>query len=50
LVDQPLLVRVEADQRRADLVEHGEHGLRHALAAVASLVPIAQLHRLEGAG
>jgi hypothetical protein len=50
LVDQPLLVRVEADQRRADLVEDREHGLGHALAVVPALVTVAQLHRLEGSG
>ncbi len=50
LVDQALLVRVEADQRRADLVEHGEDGLGDAFAVVPVLVSVAQLDRLERPG
>ena len=50
LVDQPLLARLEADQRGTDLVEHREHGLLDTLAAVALLVAVAQLDRLERSG
>ena len=50
LVDQPLLAGVVAQQLRAELVEHAEDGLGHALAAVAALVPVTQLDGLEGAG
>ena len=50
LVDQPLLAGVVAQQLRAELVEHAEDGLGHALAAVAGLVPVTQLDGLEGAG
>ena len=48
-VDEPLLGRLEADQLRADLVEHRVDGLADPLAAVA-LAAVAQLDRLEGAG
>ena len=50
LVDQPLLAGVVAQQLRAELVEHAEDGLGHALAAVTALVPVTQLDGLEGAG
>ena len=49
LVDEPLLGRLEADQLRADHVEHRVDGLADPLAAVA-LAAVAQLDRLEGAG
>jgi len=34
LVDQPLIVGVESDDRRSDLVEHGLYRVFHALPAV----------------
>ena len=41
---------IDALDRRSELVDHGGDGLEHALAAVAGLVAVAQLVRLEGAG
>ena len=41
---------VDALDGRAELVDHGVDGLQHALAAVAVVVAVAQLVRLEGAG
>ena len=49
-VHQPLLAGVETEQRRADVVQHGQHGLLHALAAVASRVVVAPLDGLERTG
>src|SRR5919112_278368 len=50
LVDQPLLGRLEPDQRRAEVVEHRRDGLLDALAAVALGVAVPPLHGLEGTG
>ena len=49
LVDEALVVGVEADDRTGDRVDDAVDGLLHALAEVA-LAAVAQLHRLEGAG
>src|SRR5690606_24002555 len=49
-VDDPLLGRVETDQRGADLVQHRLHGVLRALAAVALCVTVAELHGLVFAG
>ena len=49
LVDQPLIVGIEPDHGRTDLVEHGLHGLLHALAAVA-LPAVAKLDGLVLSG
>jgi hypothetical protein len=49
-VDEPLLAGLEAEQLRADLVEHGVDRVLDALAQVAALVAVAQLQRLVGAG
>ena len=49
LVDQPLVVGLEALDRRGDVLDDGLDGLLHALAEVA-LAAVAQLDRLEGAG
>ena len=45
LVHQPLIVGVEPDHGRTDLVEHGLHCLMHAFAAV-TLAAVAQLDGL----
>ena len=50
LVDDALLARLDAFDRGAELVDDGGDGLEHALAAVAALVAVAQLVRLERAG
>jgi hypothetical protein len=50
LVDQPLVGRVEALDRRVRAISDDRvHGLVHALADVA-VTAVAQLDRLEGAG
>ena len=49
LVDEALVVGVEADDRAGDRVDDAADGLLHALAEVA-LAAVAQLDRLEGAG
>ncbi len=53
LIDQSLVVGAQPDDRGGDLVEHGLHGLVHALAAVAAAA-VAQFNRLvfsrRGAG
>ncbi len=49
LIDQPLIVGGQADDRRGDLVENGLHGLLDALAAVTGAA-VAQLHRFVLAG
>ena len=49
LVDEALVVGVEALERRADLLDDTGHGLLHALAAVR-LLAVAQLDRLERSG
>ncbi len=49
LIDQALIVGVESDDGWCDFVEHGLHGLLHALAAVA-LAAVPQLDGLMLAG
>ena len=49
LVDEALVVGVEADDRAGDRVDDAGDGLLHALAEVA-LAAVAQLDGLEGAG
>ncbi len=49
LVDQPLVVGAQPDDRGSDLVEHGLHRLVDALAAVTRAA-VAQLHRLVFTG
>jgi hypothetical protein len=50
LVDLDLVGGVEAREGVEDLALHVAHSLGHALAAVAGLVAVAQLHRLVRAG
>ncbi|MDQ1127750.1 hypothetical protein QE428_002783 [Microbacterium sp. SORGH_AS 505] len=50
LVDDALLAGVDAFDFGAELVDDRVHGLQDALAAVAALVAVAELIRLEGAG
>jgi len=50
LVDDALLTGIHPLDRGAELVDDGGDGLQHALAAVAALVAVAQLVRLERAG
>ena len=45
-VDERLVERVLADHLAGELVVHRRDGLQHALAEVAALVAVAQLHRL----
>jgi hypothetical protein len=49
-IDERLLGSVETDDRLGNFRVHELHGLQHALAAVTSLVAVAQLDRLERAG
>ena len=49
LVDEPLVVGLEAEDRRRDRLDDALHGLLHALAEVA-LAAVAQLDGLERAG
>ena len=49
LVDQPLVVGAQPDDRGRDLVEHGLHRFLDALTAVAGTA-VAQFHRLVLAG
>jgi hypothetical protein len=50
LVDDALLARLDALDRRTELVDDGGDGLQDALAAVPALVAVPKLVRLEGAG
>ena len=50
LVDDALLARIDAFDRRAQLIDDGGDGLQDALAPVTGLVAVTQLVRLEGPG
>ena len=49
-VDIALVLGIDADQFLADVLVHRVHRLQHALAQIACLVAIAQLHSLMRAG
>ena len=49
-VDRGLVLGVQADERVEDFAVDGVDRLAHALAAVALLVAVAQLHRFVRAG
>ena len=49
-VDETLVCGVETFDRGTELVDHARDRLRHALAAIAILVAVTQLVRLERSG